>query len=106
MPETSGVTFDPDDSKLHIADCREVSLRLRDCRILGALASGRAVATSDLIAAVWPDDEPETSENALRVYLHSLRKLFVDNQIPLRIEVVHKRGYRLVPKIRVAAVVS
>ena len=77
---------------------RRVILSRTELRLLGALlaAKGSALSRHDLIASVWPSDELEPSEreNALAVYVCSLRKRLTSIGAGDALVTVRRIGYR------------
>jgi DNA-binding response OmpR family regulator len=73
---------------------RPVHVMPRGLRILELLMRdpGRVVARTDLEAALWPDDAPES--DALRSQIHLLRRALVQAGFE-GLETVHGIGYRL-----------
>jgi two-component system, OmpR family, response regulator len=77
----------------------QVSLSRTELRLLAALieGAGRAVTRSQLIARVWPDDRlalPDR-ENALAVYVWSLRKRLAAIGAASALVTVRGAGYRI-----------
>jgi len=77
---------------------RRVLLSRTELRLLGALlaAKGNALSRHDLIARVWPGDglEPSERENALAVYVCSLRKRLTMIGAGDALVTVRRVGYR------------
>lgn len=78
-------------------DCRVVLSRT-ELRLFGALlaAKGGTLSRHDLIASVWPSDElnPSERENALAVYVCSLRKRLTMIGAGDALVTVRRVGYR------------
>lgn len=79
---------------------RRVSLSRTELRLLAALVGGegRPVGRSSLISRVWPDDAlPDADrENALAVYMCSLRKRLTSVGAGGALQTVRGVGYRAV----------
>lgn len=80
-------------------DDREVSLALREVRILELLAAAAPhhVPTEEIIAALWPQDPPGTARNQVQGCVGRIRRAAGGAGVPM-VDTT-SRGYRLSPSV-------
>ncbi|WP_180802206.1 BTAD domain-containing putative transcriptional regulator [Kytococcus schroeteri] len=80
-------------------DDREVSLALREVRILELLAAAapHQVPTEEIIAALWPQDPPGTARNQVQGCVGRIRRAAGGAGVPM-VDTT-SRGYRLSPSV-------
>lgn len=87
--------LDPDLQELACAD-RNVELTLTETSIMHVLLrhADTVVSQSELIATLWPEDDPATCKNRLYAHIFTLRRKLAQVSARARIRTA-QQGYRL-----------